>query len=279
MENPVSCVLVSYNQEKFILDAIHSIFSQSYKNFELIIVDDCSTDSTFDKIYEYISNLSLINRKKIKSIVKNACNIGVTANFDKAFSFCSHDIVVVFAGDDISLPERLSTIVQHFTRYLGCAAYCSRYIPIDKNNHHIYNYPSKKYELFGFISLKRYLVDKLLFNRYSFNGCSAAYRKSSLCTTTNRGINAEDAILIFYALLKGNVFLDRNTLIQYRIINNSQSHLNGYIPTIQLIDAWSSLLLEYKFTSKAFNWFIIGFIFKENLKQVFKSLHKLLAQK
>ena len=43
----VSVLIPTYNVEKYIEEAIQSIINQKYKNFEIIVVDDCSTDNTF----------------------------------------------------------------------------------------------------------------------------------------------------------------------------------------------------------------------------------------
>ena len=49
----VTVILTSYNHEKFIRESIDSILSQTYKNFEFIIVDDCSSDASWDIICNY----------------------------------------------------------------------------------------------------------------------------------------------------------------------------------------------------------------------------------
>ena len=55
-EELVSIIMPSYNSEKFILDSIHSVQQQTYENWELLIVDDCSTDGTVALIENEVLN-------------------------------------------------------------------------------------------------------------------------------------------------------------------------------------------------------------------------------
>ena len=94
----ISVVLTTYNQEKFIKKAIDSILNQSFNDFELIIVDDGSIDSTRRKIDQYSDS-------RIKKVFKqnegpsSASNVGITLAEGKW--------IALMSGDDISLPERL----------------------------------------------------------------------------------------------------------------------------------------------------------------------------
>ena len=67
-----------YNSETYILSSVESILNQSYTNFEFIIIDDASTDETFNKLLEF--------KKKDKRIilVKNKKNQGVTKSLNRA---------------------------------------------------------------------------------------------------------------------------------------------------------------------------------------------------
>ena len=53
MSDPISVVMPAYNADKYIIEAIESIMKQTYKNFEFIIIDDGSTDQTFEIINSY----------------------------------------------------------------------------------------------------------------------------------------------------------------------------------------------------------------------------------
>ena len=52
-DNKISILMPVYNVEKYVDEAIESILNQTYKNFELIIVDDCSKDETYQHIKRY----------------------------------------------------------------------------------------------------------------------------------------------------------------------------------------------------------------------------------
>ncbi|MES3006294.1 MAG: glycosyltransferase [Pseudomonadota bacterium] len=105
----VTFALFAYNQEKFIRDAVEGALAQDYENLEIILSDDCSTDRTFEIMSEMISNYKgghavLLNR--------NVENCGLTAHFNKILKVARGGIIVVAAGDDISLPNRSTLVVQ-----------------------------------------------------------------------------------------------------------------------------------------------------------------------
>ncbi len=69
MEHKVSVITPSYNSEKYIGKTIDSVLAQTYTNWEMIIVDDCSTDKTCEIVLEYIRK---DNRIKLFRQEKNA---------------------------------------------------------------------------------------------------------------------------------------------------------------------------------------------------------------
>ena len=79
-ENPlVSVVIATYNGEKFLAEQLDSIFNQSYKNIEVIAVDDASSDSTYNILKQYS-----LKYKNLKIFV-NEKNLGYIKNFEKRF--------------------------------------------------------------------------------------------------------------------------------------------------------------------------------------------------
>lgn len=103
----VTIVMGSYNVEPYIEEAIDSVISQTYNNWELIIVDDASTDGTVDKILQY-------KDKRIKLFI-NEYNIGVAASLNRAIRCMNKDTVYIarLDSDDVSKPDRLSKQVKY----------------------------------------------------------------------------------------------------------------------------------------------------------------------
>lgn len=102
----ISVIMPAYNVEQYISDAIESILKQTYKNFELLVVDDASTDKTNSIIQSF--------RKKDNRIVvvRNKRNIGVTKSLNKALKLAHGKYIVRMDADDWSYPERLKLQIQ-----------------------------------------------------------------------------------------------------------------------------------------------------------------------
>jgi len=97
--NPIiSVILTSYNHERYIRDAIESILGQTYQNFELIIIDDNSTDNTMKIINGF-------NDPRIITITQN--HTGPSMSFNEGLIKSRGDYIAFMSGDDISLENRL----------------------------------------------------------------------------------------------------------------------------------------------------------------------------
>lgn len=100
----VSVIMPAYNTEKYISEAIDSILNQTYKNFELFIIDDCSTDRTVEIIKTY-------NDARIRFIY-NEKNYGLVYSLNKCINLAKGKYIARMDSDDVSLPERLSEQVE-----------------------------------------------------------------------------------------------------------------------------------------------------------------------
>lgn len=104
MSIPVSVILPAYNAGPFIAEAITSILNQTYTNFELIIINDCSTDNTEEQI------LSFADKRIIYT--KNEQNSGLIFNLNKGIELSKGKYLVRMDADDISMPHRIATQVE-----------------------------------------------------------------------------------------------------------------------------------------------------------------------
>ncbi len=96
----VSVILPVYNAGPYIAEAISSILNQTFTNFELIIINDCSTDNTEQEILS-------ISDPRI-NYIKNANNNGLIYNLNLGFSLAKGKYIARMDADDISLPNRLA---------------------------------------------------------------------------------------------------------------------------------------------------------------------------
>lgn len=101
MKPLVSVLLPMYNIEKYIEEAVLSILNQTYDNFEIIAIDDCSNDNTYNKVLE------LSKKDKRIKLYKNKENLKIANTLNKAFYLSKGEYILRMDGDDISLPDRL----------------------------------------------------------------------------------------------------------------------------------------------------------------------------
>lgn len=108
MPNPlVSIALCTYNGERFLSQQLDSFLAQSYKNIQIIAVDDCSTDNTWSILQEYAG--------KYERLVpyKNEYNLGHTLNFGKAISLCKGEYIALSDQDDIWETDKIEVLVEN----------------------------------------------------------------------------------------------------------------------------------------------------------------------
>ncbi|HEY1070153.1 MAG TPA: glycosyltransferase [Thermomonas sp.] len=96
-------LVIAYNQEDFIRDAIVGAFSQSYEAVEVILSDDCSSDRTFEIMNEMAKEYSGRFRVVVR---RNERNLGILGHLLAAAKVAKGEFLVVAAGDDISFPGR-----------------------------------------------------------------------------------------------------------------------------------------------------------------------------
>ena len=106
MSPKVSIIMPVYNTASFLKEAIESILSQTYSNFEFIIINDGSTDSSKSIIESF-------NDPRIK-VINNEHNIGIIATRNKGLTYAQGEYIACMDSDDISLPTRIEKQVKYF---------------------------------------------------------------------------------------------------------------------------------------------------------------------
>jgi len=132
----ISVILSVYNAEKYLEESIQSIIKQTFKDWELIIINDGSTDNSFNIINKYVSDkIKCINLKK---------NIGIARARHKGIEIAEGEYLAIHDADDISSLDRLETQYEYLTKNLDIFCLGSHAYKIDINTNIIgeMDYPS-----------------------------------------------------------------------------------------------------------------------------------------
>jgi len=107
----VTFFVFSYNQKDYIEEACRAALLQDYKPLEIIFSDDCSTDQT----YEIMKTVAAAyHGPHIIRLNRNPQNLGLIDHVNLSFQISNGELIVAAAGDDISLPHRVSRIVEAY---------------------------------------------------------------------------------------------------------------------------------------------------------------------
>lgn len=107
----ISVLMTAYNREKYIAEAIESVLASSYQNFELIIVDDCSSDNTLN-----ISKSYEAKDDRVKVFV-NETNLTQFGNRNKAASYAKAEWLKYVDSDDVIYPSTLQIMLDSMQQF------------------------------------------------------------------------------------------------------------------------------------------------------------------
>jgi len=161
--NPlVSVIIPCYNHEKYVQETIYSIINQTYKKIELLIIDDGSSDSSYDKIYEMEEQC---NRRFSRFEVKTRENKGVIETLNNLITMSSGEYIYLIASDDIAAPQaievQLDFLVNH-PDYALCVGLNDiidengQQCYWDENRNNVYNITEAKYISFTDLLIKTF---------------------------------------------------------------------------------------------------------------------------
>ncbi|SUY45685.1 teichuronic acid biosynthesis glycosyl transferase [Clostridium putrefaciens] len=129
-EELVSIIMPAYNCYEFINIALNSVIAQTYENWEIIIVDDCSTDNTAEIVKDYISKDLRIKYYKLD------VNSGAAVARNKAVDLAQGKYIAFLDSDDVWFPEKLSKQIK-FMKQNGYNFTCTSYTKIDDHGKYL----------------------------------------------------------------------------------------------------------------------------------------------
>lgn len=192
-EKGISVIIAAYNEENVICNTIDSVLQSNFKDLEVIIVDDGSTDGTLDvlrKTYENTSNVKIFTK----------ANGGKTSALNLGFINCSNDVIVTIDADTILEKDTISLLARHFSDPKVGAV--SGNIKVGNVNNILTLWQHVEY-VTGFNLEKRALA--LLNCITVVPGAIGAWRKSAIaeCGYFNHDTLAEDTDMTLTLLKKG----------------------------------------------------------------------------
>jgi glycosyltransferase involved in cell wall biosynthesis len=214
----VSIVLPVYNAQKYVGAAVESILRQSYKKFELIIVDDGSTDDSLSVVSSYADS-------RIK-IHKNKNNLGVVKSLNIGVSLSIGDYIARMDSDDIAFPERIAKQLEYI-KINNYDLVSARAITFGENENKIFPMKLNPLEIeFGLLFVNL-IVHPLVFAR------SEVLKKNIY---SNGYDGAEDYHLWTSLISKGyKLSVQEDVLLHYRIHKSQISRINR-LKQIELAD-------------------------------------------
>jgi hypothetical protein len=231
--NKVSIVIPVYNSEIFLKESMDSILNQSYKNIEVIAVNDGSTDNSQQILEQYCDKITIINQKN--SGLADALITGIKKSSGKWFKW--------FSPDDVMFYNTIETLVDEAEKYSDTIIY-SDWEVIDEKNNRLRSFQESNYNELSNFEYNIRLLDRQLINVNTTLIPSSLFEKCNIR-------KLDDPVAIDYdfflnsALLHDIKFhLIQKSLVKYRIHTKQLSHKN-ISKTLNYISQLKDEILEH----------------------------------
>lgn len=246
----VSIIMPAYNNEDYIVQAIESVISQSYSDWELIIVDDCSTDST----YKLAKKMSKLDRRI--SVFKLESNSGSpSAPRNLAIEKSTGEYLAFLDSDDLWKKEKLDIQIKYMIDNSVMFSYSSFDI-INSEGDYLYTYYPHKRSM----NYDELLIDNII-------GCLTAVVKKSIVKSDFIDAGHEDFAFWLSILKNGEkaYLCSSKPLSLYRVVGESRSSnkINAIVSLFNLyyrIEGYNYISTVVKMAK-----FIINFRTRKNM--------------
>lgn len=202
----VSIIMPSWNTGAYIAESIESVLKQTYEQWELIIVDDCSTDDTDEIVAQY-------SDKRIRYL-KNKKNSGAALTRNRALRIAQGEWIAFLDSDDLWLPEKLEKQMAFMKKHHLIFSY-HEYEKIDEESKPLGIYVSGPK-----------VVTKRKMYHYGYPGClTFMYSAKEIGLVQIKDIKKNnDYAILLKVCKKADCYLLKENLAQYRIRKKSISH-------------------------------------------------------
>jgi glycosyltransferase involved in cell wall biosynthesis len=126
----------NYNQSRYIVECLNSVLDQTFQDFELIVLDDNSTDNSVNVLTEWYTGLSTNLQNKVK-VLRNIENIGLPASCNKVLGIAKGDYIIRVDSDDVLKPNALETMLTDIQADSSLGGILSGYDKMDANGNYL----------------------------------------------------------------------------------------------------------------------------------------------
>ena len=227
----VSLVMAVYNGEKYLIEQLDSIRKQTYLIDEVILIDDVSTDNSYELIHQYIDGYKLINWK----LIKNENNLGYRKNFKKGLEIVDGDIIFLSDQDDRWHLNKIEVMVEKMSQSnILSLASSFNFMDQDGNCFEVNKIKGRSNNNLLFKEVTEELTEidlKSLLEMNFSQGCCMAIKKEvkdEYLKVTQGKLPHDWELNIISAIQNGCYYLDI-PLIDYRIHNNNTIGMDNIV--------------------------------------------------
>lgn len=171
----VSVILPNYNHSLYLKERIESILNQTYQHFELIMLDDCSTDNSKEILLSYQSH------PKVSSLILNAENTGNTfLQWDKGIRLAKGEFIWLAESDDCADPHFLEETVGALSRNRDATLCVTGSVLIDEHSKPLKRKSRDRWKETGEVKKfdgVEYVTHNLLYRNYVYNASMVLFRR------------------------------------------------------------------------------------------------------
>ncbi|MBS9525883.1 glycosyltransferase [Litoribacter alkaliphilus] len=159
----VSILTAYYNRQDYVTDSILSLLNQSYQNLEIIIINDNSTDQTYERI------IQTVNGDPRVKLINNELNKGLTQSFIDAIKIAQGDYIAIHGSGDYSFPTRIEQQIRFLLNNEGYDIVSCRRFNEKNSQKHLYDpyYGDITYDML--VRKNRYSHGEVMFRKTLYN--------------------------------------------------------------------------------------------------------------
>lgn len=243
MQQLISVIVPVYNAQDYIADTIDSVLQQTYTNWELLLVDDCSTDNSASIIREYMDKDQRIKYFRVAKKFGGPAgprNMGIRESAGTYLAFLD--------ADDVWLNNKLERQYQVVTAE-----------NVDMVSTNIFFFGEKMKTWSPQLPASPTLEDMLLHNKICTSSVLVRKTPDIVFEEEERLISVEDYYLWLSLFFKGyKVRIITDSLVKYRVTANSLIHKNEFVSILKANYVVSRLVVDFKYT----NWILMRVFFR-----------------